>query len=138
MVYFLRSRRTGLIKIGRTSYFRSRYSALCFEHKEPLEVLGIVSEDDWAEKQLHTVFKSIRVVNEWFEDSPKLRAFIARHATLDLPEADSPRNEILVPLDRTIAQQCKKVAESRGMTTSCYLDGLLRQAVHDDYKRIKP
>lgn len=137
MVYFLRSKRTGLIKIGRTSYFRSRYNALCFEHKEPLEILGIVSEDDWAEKQLHTIFQSIRVVKEWFEDGPKLRAFIVQHATLELPEADSPRNEILVPLDRGIAQQCKKVAQDQGIPISRYLDGLLRQAVDEDYKRIK-
>mgnify|MGYP005822983873 CR=1 FL=1 len=136
MVYFLRSQRTGLIKIGRTSYYRTRFRDLCREHDERLEELGTVSEDDWAEKHLHVIFKSIRVVNEWFEDSPKLRAFIAQHAKLDLPEADSPRNEVLVPLDRTIAQQCKKVAESLGIGLACYLDGLLRQAVYDDYKKL--
>lgn len=136
MVYFLRSGRTSLIKIGRTSYFRSRYAQLCFEHKEPLEILGIVSEDDWAEKQLHTIFKSIRVVNEWFEDGPKLRAFIAQHASKDVPEVDSPRNHVMVPLDRNIAHQCKKVATTRGIAVACYLDGLLRQAVDDDYRRL--
>lgn len=136
MIYFLRSGRTGRIKIGRTSHFQSRYARLCFEHKEVLEILGIVSEDDWAEKQLHTIFKSIRVVNEWFEDCSKLRAFIARHASTNVPEADSPRNQVMVPLDRYIAHQCKKVAENRGVRLYDYLDGLLRQAVDDDFKRL--
>ena len=138
MVYFLKSARTGLVKIGRTSHFRSRYGQLCFEHREPLEILGVVSEDDWEEKGLHRIFKEIRVVGEWFRDDSRLRRFIAEHATREFAAIDSPRNEVQVPLDRLIAHQAKKVAESRGIRLSCYLDGLLRQAVDDDYGKIGP
>lgn len=136
LVYFLRSARTGLIKIGRTSHFRSRYSQLCYEHREQLEVLGVVSEDRWEERALHKLFKSIRAVNEWFKDKPALRAFIAEHATPDLAAADTPRNEILVPIDRHIAHQCKKVAAERNVPLHDYLNGILRSVVDDDYNKL--
>lgn len=137
MIYFLRSQRTGRIKIGRTSYFRSRYDRLCFEHKEPLEILGVVSEDDWEEKGLHRVFKETRMEGEWFRDEPRLRRFIAEHATLEFEAIDSPRNDAGVPIDRMIAHQAKEVAESRKIRLSDYLSGLLRQAVDDDYEKIR-
>jgi T5orf172 domain len=136
MIYFLRSPQTGLIKIGRTSYFRSRYNQLCYEHKESLEVLGVVSEDRFEERGLHRIFARLRVVNEWFEDCAELRGFIREHATLDLAAADTPRNDVMAPIDRHIAYQSKKIAESRKMRLSDYLSGLLRQAVDDDYRRI--
>lgn len=136
MVYFLRSQRTGLIKIGRTSFLRSRRSQLDFQYGEALQLLGVVSEDAWAERQLHKLFKSIHAVNEWFKDEPVLRRFIEQHATLDLAEADTPRNEIMVPIDRHIAQMAKKNAEKRSMSLSRYLDDLLRQAVDDDFKKL--
>jgi hypothetical protein len=136
LIYFLRSRREGLIKIGRTNYFRSRYGQLCFEHKEPLEILGVVSEDDWEEKGLHRIFHSIRVKGEWFQDDARLRRFISDHATLEFEAIDSPRNDVNVPIDRMIAHQARKVAESRKIRLSYYLAGLLRQAVQDDYEEI--
>jgi len=136
LIYFLRSQRTGLIKIGRTSYFRSRYDQLCFEHREPLEILGVVSEDDWEERGLHRVFKETRVTGEWFRDDARLRRFIADNATLQFESIDSPRNDVNVPIDRAIAYEAKKVAESRKIRLSCYLGGLLRQAVHDDFEVI--
>lgn len=132
MVYFLRSPRTGLIKIGRTSFFRSRYARLCRDYDETLEVMGVVSEDDWEERALHRVFRSIRVVNEWFEDSPGLRRFIAEHATLDHHGIDSPRNETLAPIDRDIARKAKRIAAERGIKLNEYLDSLLRDAVDRD------
>ena len=103
MIYFLKSQRTGWIKIGRTSHFRSRYGQLCFEHREPLEILGVVSEDAWEEKGLHRIFKEIRMEKEWFRDDAALRRFIADHATLEFEAIDSPRNEVNVPIDRLIA-----------------------------------
>ncbi|MDR3582552.1 MAG: GIY-YIG nuclease family protein [Candidatus Pacebacteria bacterium] len=136
LIYFLRSARTSLIKIGRSSHFRSRYAQLAYEHKENLEILGVVSEDVWEERQLHRIFSEIRVVNEWFENSAVLRDFIAQHATLDLAAVDTPRNEVMVPIDRHIAFQAKKNAENRGIPVHSYLSSLLRQAVDDDFKRI--
>jgi hypothetical protein len=134
LIYFLRSNRTNLVKIGRTSYFRTRYDALCFEHREPLEILGVVSEDDFAEKDLHRHFAKSRVVKEWFADDATLRRFIAEHATLEFEAIDSPKNEIMVPIDRTLVHMAKKNAARRGERLSGYLSGLLRQAVYDDFK----
>lgn len=135
MIYFLKSHGTGLIKIGRTSYLRSRRAQLDHQYQEKLELLGVVSEDVFAERGLHKVFAKLRVVNEWFADSPSLRRFIAENATLDLPEADSPRNEVLVPIDRVIAAQAKKNAEDRGIPIHGYLNDLLRDAVDKDFKK---
>lgn len=136
LIYFLKSHKTGGIKIGRTSYLRSRRSQLDFQYQEPLELLGVVSEDVFEERQLHRIFKEIKVVNEWFQDCPKLRKFIAEHATMDLAAADTPRNEVQVPIDRNIAHMAKKIAAQRAIPLSGYLDQILRQAVDDDFKKL--
>jgi hypothetical protein len=130
----LRSNRTNLIKIGRTSYFRSRYSDLCAEHSENLEILGVVSEERFAERQLHKHFAKFRVVKEWFADDRAIRKFIADHATLEFEAHDSPRNEVLVPIDRVVAYRAKKNAARRNVQLSGYLSELLRKAVDDEFK----
>lgn len=135
MVYFLRSARTGLIKIGRTNYFRSRYSQLCFEHKESLEILGVVSEEQFEEKHLHRHFARFRVVNEWFRDDSAVRRFIADHATLEFEAIDSPRNEVQVPLDRDLAFKAKKNAAGRNLRLCDYLAELTREAIERDFKK---
>lgn len=73
---------------------------------------------------------------EWFQDDSRLRRFIADHATLEISAIDAPRNDVNVPIDRMISHQAKKVAESRKLRLSAYLNGLLRKAVHDDFKAI--
>lgn len=135
-VYFLLSRRTNLVKIGRTNYFRSRYRDLCREHDEALEILGVVPEDRFAERDLHRAFAAFRVVGEWFADDRALRAFIAAHATLEFEACDSPRNEILVPLDRTLAHRAKKNAARRNVRLCDYLDELVRKAIDDDFRKL--
>jgi hypothetical protein len=134
VIYFLRSPSKNLVKIGRTNYFRSRYDRLCYEHKEPLEILGVVSEDNFEERALHRLFKAIHHVNEWFRDEPVLRKFIAKHATLDLAAADTPRNDINVPIDRFIVQQAQKNAAQKNVSLGSYLSGLLRKPVDDDFR----
>jgi hypothetical protein len=107
---------------------------LCHEHDESLEILGVVSEERFEEKQLHKHFAKFRVVKEWFADDAALRRFIADHATMEFEAADSPRNEVLVPIDRLIAHRAKKNAARRGVRLSGYLDDLLRRAVDDDFR----
>lgn len=42
-----------------------------------------------------------------------------------------------IKIGRMIAHQAKEVAESRKIRLSDYLSGLLRQAVDDDYEKIR-
>jgi hypothetical protein len=109
---------------------------LNFQYRTVLEILGVVSEDVFEERKLHRIFSQIRQVNEWFRDEPVLRRFIAEHATMDLAAADTPRNEVMVPIDRHIAHMAKKNAARQEIPLSRYLDQLLRQAVDDDFRKL--
>lgn len=136
MIYFLRNPRTGLIKIGRTSYFASRYGELCHETGGPLELLGTMPEEDWQESGLHFAFRKYRTVGEWFQDHAHLRKFIAKYAQADAPGIDRARCRTMVPVDRTIAMQAKKVAAERMIPLDDYLNGVLRATVDADARKI--
>jgi hypothetical protein len=69
-VYFIRF--SDRIKIGFTADLRTRLAALPWD-----EVLRTVPGTMADEKRCHAAFAHLRVVGEWFTDTPELREFIA-------------------------------------------------------------
>lgn len=129
VVYFLRRPSNRLIKIGRSSHFISRYKNLCREYGEHLEILGIVEEDEFAEADLHKLFKDFRAVNEWFVETKGIRDFIRRHADPYDPLKHGGRaNEVFLRVDREFAQRVREMAESKGIRDQDLLANLLQVA----------
>lgn len=130
MVYFLRRPSNLLVKIGRTNHFKSRFRALCREYREPLEILGIVDEDTFAEADLHRLFKDFRAVNEFFVETKGIRDFIAKYAEPYDPEKHGGRaNEVFVKLDRSLAHLLRQKAELEGVKVQDLLARILGDSV---------
>jgi hypothetical protein len=130
VVYFLRRPSNLLIKIGRSSHFVSRYRQLCREYGEPLEILGIVDEDRFAEADLHRLFKDFRAVNEFFVETKGIRDFIAMYAEPYDPIKHGGRaNECFVKVDRNLAHLIKRRAEKEGVKVQELLDRLLSSSL---------
>lgn len=126
VVYFLRRPSNGLIKIGRSAHFRSRYSTLCREYGEPLEILGIVDEDTFAEADLHRLFKDMRCDGEWFVQTKGIRDFIKRYAVpYDPKEHDGSLNNTHLVVDRELGYRIKQKAEREGVPIQELLERLL-------------
>lgn len=70
VVYFVRL--GNRIKIGWSTNLAQRLSNL-----QPEEVLAVIPGDTTLERELHRRFAKHRVVGEWFEDCPSIRAYIA-------------------------------------------------------------
>lgn len=81
IIYFVRSERSGLIKIGLTAYDHPqyRYKDLCREHGEELTRLGITYGDHKAEAAIHDRFAEMRDHGEWFRAEASLLDFIRDH-----------------------------------------------------------
>jgi hypothetical protein len=73
-VYFIRSSRSGLIKIGISSHPINRLREL--RTSEPVELLGTLQGGRDKELALHKQFAEHRVHGEWFTPSPCLIEFI--------------------------------------------------------------
>lgn len=135
VVYFLKRPSNGLIKIGRTSHFISRYRALIREYDEHLEILGIVDEDRFAEADLHRLFKDFRAVCEWFVETKGIRDFIAEHAEPYDPVKHGGRaNEVFLKVDRSFAHEIRAMAEAKGVKTQDLLENLLQVALGETSK----
>lgn len=80
MIYFIRSGKTGPIKIGYVSRDRSltsRRMSLQVGNPEELYTLGVLDGYGLATEQaLHKAFRAYRVRGEWFEACDSLLAFI--------------------------------------------------------------
>lgn len=128
MIYFLRSPSSGLIKIGRTKYLRSRLADLSYQHREQLIVLGVLDEPDVYETQLHRQFKKWRVRGEWFEPTAHLLAFVQSKARAWTPDLDAePGNEVAVPIDRAVWHYCRTAARDAGVPVNEWITENLRR-----------
>jgi hypothetical protein len=83
-VYFIEG--GGLVKIGLSNDFASRFAALCRMSPVPLTLRHRVMCDDKGsalklERELHTRFASARHHGEWFTPTPELVAYIDSRAT---------------------------------------------------------
>lgn len=73
-VYFIRSTRTGCIKIGFSFDPNQRIREL--STSEPVELLGYITGGTDAERRLHDRFSADRVHGEWFTPSESLIAYL--------------------------------------------------------------
>lgn len=76
-VYFIESKASGLIKIGRSINPAGRFSAIRTMSPEELSLLGSVPESVYSEGELHKRFAKHRKHGEWFQDAPEIRTLIA-------------------------------------------------------------
>lgn len=77
MVYFIQMGTDGPIKIGfTTGDISKRLEALQIGNPYPLVLLLTIEGDARLEKAIHAMFSDIRMVGEWFENMPRLVAYI--------------------------------------------------------------
>lgn len=79
-VYFIRAGENGSIKIGHTRNFSKRFKDLISMSPVALHTLGVIEGNRAMEQALHGMFAPDRLHGEWFRPSPRLLAWIARHA----------------------------------------------------------
>jgi hypothetical protein len=84
VVYFVRGRTSGLIKIGRATNFGARLSAIRSQSPEPIDALGVIESDDskGLEAEIHLRFAPLRERGEWFRDDTAIHQFMADHTVL--------------------------------------------------------
>ena len=75
VVYVVRSRATGLVKIGYSSNPARRLDELAARHG-PLDLLLVLAGDRRDEKALHRRFAGHAVGHEWFRCSRELESFV--------------------------------------------------------------
>lgn len=79
IVYYLRREADGMIKIGFTSAYKSRFSTLRAEHG-PLRLLLATAGARASEREAHEVFAACRITprGEWFRAEKPLLLYIQR------------------------------------------------------------
>lgn len=75
-VYFIESKETGLIKIGKSISPDKRFNAIRTMSPDELVLLGAMPEDVVTEHELHKKFSHLRKHGEWFEGAGELHNFI--------------------------------------------------------------
>lgn len=75
-VYFIESKETGLIKIGRSISPDKRFNAIRTMSPDELNLLGTIPEEMVTEAELHKKFSHLRKHGEWFEGAGELHSFI--------------------------------------------------------------
>ena len=75
VVYIVRSRATGLVKIGFSRDPARRLDELALRHG-PLDLLLVLAGDRADEKALHRRFAGHAVGHEWFRCSRELESFV--------------------------------------------------------------
>lgn len=69
VVYFLKDKEVGLVKIGRTTDLEKRIKSLEYEYETNLELLAKLPSDNVVnlEKKMHLKFKESNFSGEWFK-----------------------------------------------------------------------
>ena len=92
MIYFVRSRETGLIKIGTSICFNRRLYDIRDNGGLP-EVLGVTKGGVARERCLHRLFQAYHHHIEWFYPSEHILAFIRLKTKRWEGEDDLPQNQ---------------------------------------------
>ena len=79
MIYFIRGKKSGNIKIGYSKNPTQRKSNLQTAHYEELEFVGIIDGSFKDEAKLHKKFLKSNIRGEWFRPSPEVLAFIGQY-----------------------------------------------------------
>lgn len=82
-VYFIQAGEGGPIKIGVSANVNHRLQMLQSANPAKLRLLGTVPGGRSVERQLYEALGDFRLMGEWFQDGPEVRAMIADPARLD-------------------------------------------------------
>lgn len=102
MIYFLKHKETGLIKIGTTKNFDARFMSLRSKFGV-LELLGLMVGYEEEERNLHTLFKELNVRKqlkgrEWFKADTVLLTYIKKYTSMNHPLPIGNRKRFSRPL----------------------------------------
>ena len=81
MIYFIRGKDSGNIKIGYSTNPKKRQSNLQTAHYEELELIGFMSGTLDDETRIHQKFAVYNIRGEWYHPSDEILDFIERNAT---------------------------------------------------------
>lgn len=76
VIYFLRDRPTGAIKIGVTSILKERVGTIARTLAVCPELLLVVAGDEDQERRLHCIFAEFRLRFEWYRPAPQILDFV--------------------------------------------------------------
>lgn len=96
MIYFARSQKTGLVKIGFTSDFKRRIHHLNSLNNDRLTLVGLIEGDMQTEREMHTRFSDARVRGEWFKPCSAMAEFM--QDDIAIPEGPTTRLVLNLPI----------------------------------------
>ena len=82
MIYFIRGKESGNIKIGYSIHPNKRKDYLQTSHYEDLEVIGLLHGSLNDEARIHEMFKEFRIRGEWYSPGERLLNFIRENFPL--------------------------------------------------------
>jgi hypothetical protein len=138
MIYFIRPKAGGRIKIGTTIRLSERLKQLAWESGEELDVLAVADGSHSEERNLHRRFAHLRIVGEWFEAGEDLLGFIVTECMpWDGSDEVPARPNTVVKIDAEIVDQAKLVVLLRHTTLTDFLSEMLRGPVAREYGKEK-
>jgi hypothetical protein len=132
VIYFIR-KPDGPIKIGTTIRLSERLQQLALEYGEGLEVLGVAEGSFEVERGLHSRFRHLRLVGEWFEPGDDLIGFIVSDGR---PWDGSDEKPVVkMCLRRSEHAKLKIVAACQGREISEILSEITRNPIDKLWKQ---
>jgi hypothetical protein len=119
LVYYVRRERDGLIKVGTSRVFASRFADLSREHG-PLLIMAAHRGARREEAAVHRYFKALRAEGEWFRPELPLLEHIlkVRAATAERSYEGLPPQLDLLELGRIISRLRRKIGGLRPVAVS--------------------
>lgn len=133
MIYFVRPKSGGRIKIGTTVRLSERLAALKAEFREELEVLGVAAGSFSREKRVHRKFAHLRLRGEWFEPGDDLLAFIAHKARPWDGTEEAPKT-VSVKIDEEVMYLVRQAAPKLRKSVQEYVSDILNNVASADIK----
>ena len=81
MIYFIRGKESGNIKIGFSNMPKKRKTNLQTAHYEELEFIGFMNGSREDEARIHEMFTKFRIRGEWYRPAPDLIDFVTKSAS---------------------------------------------------------
>jgi hypothetical protein len=131
MIYFIRSRDGGPIKIGTTIRLSQRLKSLADEHGKDLEVLAIAEGSYTRESELHRQFSHLRAFGEWFEPGDDLVGFIVAEGK-PWDGSDEAPAATTAKIDAEVAYRARIAAAMRDCPLAEYLSEIVVERANLD------
>jgi hypothetical protein len=120
MVYFLKNPKSGLIKIGWSSFVPTRVLHLKSMYGHHLILLKCIEGDRKTERRLHKRFRKSRVFSEWFKESRRLSHFIKTSK-----RAHQYYEAYYLPMPSELADFLRELAAREYRTTSAQVQVII-------------